>query len=190
MQLSKKWIIFPDFSFPSLKSILIFEKFEKKMTLIVYVFSKKQTAREVVRQMRKKPRFRTPVDSQHVKEAKTLVKSTLEYLHQISSSLWAKLTWKMSLLVISELVGHFAFADFAANIRMTFIAYVFKQYGLQKMWLDKCLKSFVSEHHSTVNILKGRKQLWNLHDSTFIKFLHQYEQNWLGKCLSQLFVKS
>ena len=65
----------------------------------------------------------------------------------------------MSLLVISELVGHFTFADFAANIRMTFIAYVFKQYGLQKMWLDKCLKSFVSEHHSTVNILKGRKQL-------------------------------
>ena len=123
------------------------------MTLIVYVFSKKQTAREVVRQMRKKPRFRTPVDSQHVKEAKTLVKSTLEYLHQISSSLWAKLTWKMSLLVISELVGHFAFADFAANIRMTFIAYVFKQYGLQKMWLDKCLKNPVQKHRLAVSML-------------------------------------
>ena len=31
----------------------------------------------------------------------------------------------------------------------------FRNYRLQKLWLDKCLKSPVSEQHSTVNILNG-----------------------------------
>ena len=34
-----------------------------------------------------------------------------------------------------------------------------RSYRLQKTWLDKCLKSPVSEHPSTVNMLKGPKCL-------------------------------
>ena len=42
------------------------------ITLIVYVLTKLQTAKDVVRQMSKKPRFRTPFESQHVKGPKHL----------------------------------------------------------------------------------------------------------------------
>ena len=38
------------------------------------------------------------------------------------------------------------------------------------MWLDKCLKSPVSEHPSKVNMLKGPKHCLNLGDSSFIDF--------------------
>ena len=31
----------------------------------------------------------------------------------------------------------------------------FRNYGLQKTWLEKCLKSHVSEHPSTVIMLMG-----------------------------------
>ena len=45
------------------------------MTLIAFVFPKLRTAKEVVRQMSKKPRFRMPFDSENVKGSQTLVKS-------------------------------------------------------------------------------------------------------------------
>ena len=45
------------------------------MTTLAYVRPKIQTVREVVKQMSKKPLFRTPVDSQHVKGSQTCIKS-------------------------------------------------------------------------------------------------------------------
>ena len=45
------------------------------MTLIVSVFPKLQTRKDLVRQMSKKLRFRTPFDSQHVKESQRRMKS-------------------------------------------------------------------------------------------------------------------
>ena len=45
------------------------------MILIAYVFSKLQTAKDLVRPMFKKRRFRTLSESQHVKGSQTLVKS-------------------------------------------------------------------------------------------------------------------
>ena len=45
------------------------------MTLIANVFPKLWTARDVVRQMSKKPSFKTPFDSQYVKVIQTLVNS-------------------------------------------------------------------------------------------------------------------
>ena len=49
----------------------------------------------------------------------------------------------------------------------------FRNYELRNTWLDKCLKSPVSEHCSTVNMLKTSKNNWNLRGSTFIIFSHQ-----------------
>ena len=99
------------------------------MTLIAYVFPKiqivkdlvtpmykkpqfrtafdSQTSKDVVRQMCKKTRFRTPYDNQHVNVSQGLAKSALPHFYQIFSSLWAKLTWKMSLLMICEILDHF-----------------------------------------------------------------------------------
>ena len=51
---------------------------------------------------------------------------------------------------------------------MTLKAYVFPKLQTAKTWLEKSLKSPVSEHPLIVNILKGPKHCRNLQDSTFI----------------------
>ena len=80
MQLSNKWKIFSEIFLLLLKSISIFKHFEKqKMTLIGYIFSKRQTVKNVVRQMSKKPPFRTPFSSKHVNGTQTLVKSASQH---------------------------------------------------------------------------------------------------------------
>ena len=56
----------------------------------------------------------------------------------------------------------------------------FRNYRLQKILLDKCLKGAISEHPLTVNMLKGPKPLWSLHDRTFIIFFHHSGGNWIG----------
>ena len=44
----------------------------------------------------------------------------------------------------------------------------FRNYRLQKIWLDKCLKSLVPQHYSTVNMLKVSKYCWNLLPAAFL----------------------
>ena len=51
----------------------------------------------------------------------------------------------------------------------------FRNYRLSKTRLVNSLKSAVPEHPSTVNMLKGSKHLWNLHETTFIIFFHYSE---------------
>ena len=55
--------------------------FEKKMTLIAFVFRKLQTAKDVVREMPKKSSFRRPFDKQHGKRSQTLLKSEVQLLY-------------------------------------------------------------------------------------------------------------
>ena len=49
--------------------------FLKKMTLIAYISPNLQTVKDLVRRMSKKPPFRTPFDSQHLKGPQAHVKS-------------------------------------------------------------------------------------------------------------------
>ena len=58
-----------------MKSRLNFEHFQTNIMLIAYVFSKLQTAKDVVTQMSKKFRFRRPYSKQHGKWSQTLLKS-------------------------------------------------------------------------------------------------------------------
>ena len=65
-----------------------------------------------------------------------------------------------------------------------------RNYRLSKTCLDHCLNSPVSEHNSTVNMLKGPKHLWNLSERTFIMFFHHSERNWFGKVLTYWSLKT
>ena len=47
----------------------------------------------------------------------------------------------------------------------------FPKYRLRKTWLDKCLKSRLSEDLWTENMENWSKQCSNLNDSTFTKFV-------------------
>ena len=57
--------------------------------------------------MSKKPRFRILFNSQHAKGSQTLLKSAREHFYYISVTLLEKWSWKMSPLVISEILGLF-----------------------------------------------------------------------------------
>ena len=73
MHLSRKEKSFSNFSCAFFESALSLEHFQKKMTLIAYVFSKLPTTKNVLRQMSKSSRFRQPVDRRHGKQAEALI---------------------------------------------------------------------------------------------------------------------
>ena len=73
MHLSQKEKIFSRFFSAIFESALNFEYFQKKMTLIAYVFAKLPTTKNVLRQMSKSSRFREPVDRQHGKQAEAQI---------------------------------------------------------------------------------------------------------------------
>ena len=59
----------------------------------------------------------------------------------------------------------------------------FWNYRLQKAELFKCLKSPMSEHLWTVNMLKGQKDCLNLHGSIFFLFFYLSETKSARKSL-------
>ena len=74
MHLSQKEKIFSQFFSAFFESALNFKHFQKKMTLIAYVFPKLPTTKNVLRQMSKSSRFREPVDWRHGKRAEALIR--------------------------------------------------------------------------------------------------------------------
>ena len=73
---------------------------------------------------------------------------------------------------------------------MTLIAFVFPILRTPKRWLDKCLKSTVSEDPSTSNMVKVPKHCWILHHITFIRYFDHFQENGVGKRLSYWHEKS
>ena len=61
---------------------------------------------------------------------------------------------------------------------------------MRKIWLDKCLKSPVSEDPSTRNMVNELKHCWNLNGSTFTIIFDHCEGNSVRKSLSKLYAKS
>ena len=61
----------------------------------------------------------------------------------------------------------------------------FQNYRLRKMWLDKCLKSPVSEDRSKNSMEKGPKHCSNINHSTFSLFIDKCEGNSVEKSLSE-----
>ena len=84
LQLSKKQKTFSAISFAFLNSLLNFKHWpKKKMTLIVDVFLEISAAKNMVRQMSKKPCFRGPLYRQRGKCMKTLVQPEWQHLYNI-----------------------------------------------------------------------------------------------------------
>ena len=66
--------------------------------------------------------------------------------------------------------------DYFEKKRWALEVICFWNYTLQKAELLKCQKSPVSEHLSTVNMLKAPKHSINLHGSIFVWFFDQFER--------------
>ena len=75
MNLSKKQNPFSQFFSAFSESALNFKHFQKRMTLIAYVFPKLPTKKYVLRSMSKGSRLKGPLDRRHGKQAETLIQS-------------------------------------------------------------------------------------------------------------------
>ena len=60
----------------------------------------------------------------------------------------------------------------------------------RKIWLDKWLKSRISEDPYTENAANVSKHFWNLNDSTFTIFINHWEGSCIRKSLFSLYTKS
>ena len=81
--LSQKHKAFSQFFLAFSKSTLHFEHFQKKMTLLAYLFPKLRTPKNVVRYMSKKSRFKVLFDRQHGKRVQTLFPSEPQHRYHI-----------------------------------------------------------------------------------------------------------
>ena len=59
----------------------------------------------------------------------------------------------------------------------------YRNYCIGKRCLLKRLKGLASAHHSVINVLTGSKHCWSQHGTTIFLFFHEFEINWVGKCL-------
>ena len=57
----------------------------------------------------------------------------------------------------------------------------FRYYTHRKAWLNKSLKSPLSEEPSTSIMVRDTKHCWNLNGTTFTIFLDSCEVKWVGK---------
>ena len=105
MQLDQKPKTFSEFCFAFLKSTSNFEHFRKKGTLIANVSPKLRTPKNVTRTMSKKSRFGGSLEKQH---RKRYLKFERQHLYHIYWSMWRKLTYKKSLLVICNILRLFS----------------------------------------------------------------------------------
>ena len=75
MHLSQKPKIFSELFCAFFEFALNFEHFQKKMTLMAYVFPKLPTTKDVLRKMSKNSGLRGPLDRRHGKQSKILIQS-------------------------------------------------------------------------------------------------------------------
>ena len=81
--------------------------FKKKMTLIARLFPKLGTPKHMVRSISKRSSFYGSFGKQHGKRAKTFSKFEWQHLYHIYWSLWRRLAWNKSLLVICKILKLF-----------------------------------------------------------------------------------
>ena len=70
--------------------------------------------------------------------------------------------------------------------KMTLMAFLFPKLRTPKTWVDKFLKSPVSEGPWKSNMANVPKHCWNLHRSIFIIFIDYFEVNWVGKSIFEV----
>ena len=75
MHLSQKQKNFSQIFVAFFEFALNFEHFQKKMTLIAFVFPKLPTTKHVLRKIPERSRLRGPLDMRHGKRAKALIQS-------------------------------------------------------------------------------------------------------------------
>ena len=141
------------------------------------------------------------MDSEHVKVSETLHKSARQYFFHLLWSLWKEIGWTRPFLVVSEIFRLFVncfscISGIYIQIQILWIkrwtseVISWWNWRLQKAGSLKCVKSPVSEHIWTCNILKCPKIFLNLHSSSFVIFFNNSERKSAPKNLFWWYLKS
>ena len=104
----KCFVNFVNFLFHFLNLHQILNIFTKEIIIIANVFPKLQTLKIFIRPLCKKRHFKKRFEGQHVKTSQLLAKSLSERFYDVFSPLAGNLIWKMSPLILGEIVGVFA----------------------------------------------------------------------------------
>ena len=107
MQLYDNWKTFSEFLFHLWNLDNILNILKKKLVVIANVFPQLMTLKKFLRPLCKKSRFGTPFDSQHVEAPQILAKFPWERFYHVFLSFSVKLIWKMSPLVLGEILAMF-----------------------------------------------------------------------------------
>ena len=106
MQLSQKQKILCQYFIAFLKSRLNFQHFDKNNDAYRFCNFEITHSENVLRKMSKEPRYREPFDTPHGKSAEALLKSASQHLYHIHWSLPSQLSWKTSLFLTCQILGH------------------------------------------------------------------------------------
>ena len=98
---------FLDFLLHFLNLHQILNTLKEKMIVVANVFSKLQNVNIFVGKLCKEYRFRNGFGSQHVKACQLLAKSQGQSFYEVFLSFSVRLIWKMSPLVLGEILGVF-----------------------------------------------------------------------------------
>ena len=104
MQLSRNLKLFLNFLFYFSNLCQILNILKKRMIVVANVFPKLETVKILLRPLSKKRRFRTRFKYQHVKASQILVKSPWERFCHLFSSFSLKFIWKISPVVLGEVL--------------------------------------------------------------------------------------
>ena len=100
----KKPKVFSQLFVPFVESTSILNILKKWMIVIANEFSKLETVKILLRHLSKSCCYRTRFDSQYVKASQIILKSPWERFSHVFSSFSGKLIWKMSPLVLGEIL--------------------------------------------------------------------------------------
>ena len=142
--------------------------------------------------MPKKTRVRTLTCSQQ--GSKSLLQSARQNFCDIFWWLLKKISLKNSVIVVSEILRHFVnislhFGNLHKILntlekRWASEVICFWNYTLEKAGLLKCLKSALSEHLRTVNMLINAKNCLNQHGRSFVTVFDDFKTKSTRKVLS------
>ena len=119
--------------------------FKKEMTLIAYLILRLRSAKNMVRYMCKKSRFRLPFQKEHGKRLSALLKSKLQHVYHIYLSKGKELNCKKSLSVIWKILR--LFVNILSAVDKSFVPkreYLMQPIQMQLSQKEKTFSQFLS----------------------------------------------
>ena len=158
--------LFLNFLFNFLNLHQILNILEKKDVCHRWCISELQTVNISARALSKKRRFRTRFHIQHVKASQILAKSLCQRFYHVFLSFSGKLIWKMSPLVLGEILGVFV-NTLTADGKYFFQDWQNLQLPIQMQWSEKrkTFSQFFVPFHESPSNFKHFEQKNDCHHS-------------------------